>query len=91
MGLIKLKNGETVPDRRINGARIKADWVKISITILTTFAIIVFGAGKLLTIVSANSKTIEEHALKISTIERDIGIIKSDVSYIRGWIDKVVK
>ncbi len=92
MGLIKFENGEIVPERRINGSRLKLDifdWVKISITILTTFAIIVFGAGKLMTTVNANSKSIEEHSAKFSVIERDIGGIKVDVSYIRGWIEKV--
>ncbi len=92
MGLVKLENGETVKDRRINGSRLRLDifdWVKISITIFTTFAVIIFGAGKLMTTVNANSKTIEEHSAKFSVIERDIGGIKVDVSYIRGWIEKV--
>ncbi len=92
MGLVKLENGETVKDRRINGSHLRLDifdWVKISITIFTTFAVIIFGAGKLMTTVNANSKTIEEHSAKFSVIERDIGGIKSDVSYIRGWIEKV--
>ncbi len=87
MRLIKLKNGETVPNRRINGARLRLDhwdWLKI----MSTIAVLIFGAGKLMTTVSAHTKTIEEHALKISVVERDLGTIKSDVSYIRGWIDK---
>lgn len=87
MGNVKL-NGETFPDRRTNGARIKldvADWIKI----MCTIAVLIFGAGKLMTTVSAQTKTIAEHAFKISTVERDIGIIKSDVSYIRGYIDKI--
>jgi len=99
MGNIKL-NGELIPDRRTNGARIKldiADWVKISITIFTTFAVIVFGAGKLLTIVNANSETIgkQENQININTqrlakTESEITNIKENLIYIRGKIDTLV-
>ncbi len=85
MGAIKLESGEIVPDRRTNGARLRLDhwdWLKI----MSTIAVLIFGAGKLMTTVSAHTKTIEEHALKISVVERDLGTIKSDVSYIRGWV-----
>lgn len=93
MGLIKIGN-DLIPDRRNGNTRLRldiADWVKISITIFTTFAVIIFGAGKLLSSVSAQAKIIDEHTNKFSVIERDIGGIKSDVSYIRGYIDKVIK
>ena len=88
MGSIKIGD-EVIPDRRNGNGRLRldmADWIKIMLTVFTTFAVITFGAGKLLTTVSAQSKTIEEHTLKISTVEKNIGIIKSDVSYIRGWV-----
>ena len=100
MGLIKLENGEIIPDRRTNGARLKldiADWVKISITIFTTFAIIIFGAGRLLTTVSAHTKILDEQCAKIDTTmqkqaktETDITNIKENLIYIRGKIDTFV-
>jgi hypothetical protein len=100
MGNIKLHNGKIVPDRRINGSRIKldiADWVKISITIFTTFAIIVFGAGKLLAIVNNHSEIIakQEKQININTqrlcnTESDITNIKENLIYIRDKIDTLV-
>lgn len=96
MGLIKLKNGETVLDRRINGSRLKldvADWIKVSITIFTTFAIIVFGAGKLMTIVNNHTEVLAEQQkeiMKIPRIENDITNIKENLIYIRGKIDTLV-
>ena len=90
MGLIKLESGETVPDRRINGSRLKldlADWLKV----VSVIIILILGFGNIKWTVEANTKTINEHALKISIVERDMGTIKSDVSYIRGWIDKKIK
>ena len=95
MGLIKVGNG-LIPERRVNGARIKldiADWVKISITIFTTFAIITFGAGKLLTIVNNHSEALAEQAKeikKIPWIESDISNIKDNVAYIRDKVDTLV-
>lgn len=96
MGLIKLNNGEIVPDRRINGSRLKldlADWIKISITIFTTFAIITFGAGKLLTIVNNHTEVLAEQGKeikKIPRIESEITNIKENLIYIRGKIDILV-
>ena len=81
MGLVKLQN------RRNNGARLKldvADWLKIMLTI----TVLIFGAGKLMSNVSANTKTIGEHIQKFSIIEKDLSIIKSDVSFIRGQLTK---
>ncbi len=75
-------------DRRTNGARLKLatrDWIAIGgimFALLSSSLYIKFT-------VSAHSTTIQEHTLKISTLERDIGTIKSDVSYIRGFIDKI--
>jgi len=99
MGLVKIGD-KVIPDRRVNGARIKldiADWVKISITIFTTFAIIVFGYGKLVTIVNANSKTIMEqetqiniNAQRLAKTESEITNIKENLLYIRGKIDTLV-
>lgn len=100
MGNIKLNNGEVISDRRVNGSRIKldiADWIKISITILTTFAIIVFGAGKLLTIVNNHTEIlagqaneIKNNSKHIATTETDIANIKESVNYIRGKIDTFI-
>jgi len=96
MGNIKLESGELVKDRRINGNRLKldiADWVKISITIFTTFAIITFGAGKLLTIVNNHTEVLAEQAKevrKIPHIESDIVNIKDNVKYIRDKVDVIV-
>lgn len=95
MGFIKL-NGTTIPDRRVNGTRLKldiADWVKISITIFTTFAVIVFGAGKLLTIVNNHTEVLaeqEKEVKKIPRIESDIINIKDNVAYIRDRVDKII-
>ena len=99
MGNIKL-NGELIPDRRTNGARIKldiADWVKISITIFTTFAIIIFGYGKLVTIVNAHSETISKqdaqiniNTQRLTKTESEITNIKENLIYIRGKIDILV-
>jgi len=99
MGNIKLGN-EIIPDRRVNGARIKldiADWIKISITIFTTFAIIIFGAGKLLSIVNSNASLIEksnvlvfENDRRLTKTESEITNIKENLIYIRGKIDTIV-
>ena len=99
MGLVKL-NGQIFPDRRVNGARIKldvADWIKISITIFTTFAIIVFGAGKFFTIVNNHTEVLAEQGKEIkintqrlATTESEITNIKDNLIYIRGKIDTLV-
>ena len=99
MGNIKL-NGELIPDRRTNGARIKLDifdWAKISITIFTTFAIIIFGYGKIVTIVNANSEIISKqevqiniNAQRLAKTESEITNIKENLIYIRGKIDTLV-
>lgn len=99
MGLVKVGD-KLIPDRRTNGARLKldvADWVKIFITIFTSFAIIIFGAGKLLAIVDEHSKTIAEnceqiHSIsqKITKTESDVVNIKENLIYIRGKIDTLV-
>jgi len=95
MGLVKI-NDKVFPDRRVNGARIKLDWfdfIKISITIFTTFAIIVFGAGKLLTIVNNHSEVLAEQAneiRKIPRIENEITNIKENLKYIRDKVDILV-
>ncbi len=100
MGLVKLKNGEAIPDRRNGNGRLRldiADWVKISITIFTTFAIVVFGAGKLLTIVNNHTevlaeqgKEIKENSQHLAKTESDIVNIKENLIYIRSKIDTFI-
>lgn len=100
MGLVKLNSGETVPDRRINSSRLKldvADWIKISITIFTTFAIITFGAGKLLTIVNNHTEVLAKQESQINKNTQHLAItgneitnIKENLLYIRGKIDTLV-
>ena len=107
MGIVKLEDGKEVSDRRVNGNRLKldvADWIKLFITIFTTFVVIVFGAGKLITSVNANTKTTEENSRLIevnskATIENDrrlakteseITNIKENLVYIREKVDKLV-
>ena len=100
MGNIKLPTGEIKQDQRVNGARIKLDvfdWVKIFITIFTTFAIIVFGAGKLLTIVNNHSEVLAKQEIQINTNAKELAKtgseitnIKENVFYIRGKIDTLV-
>ena len=91
MGLIKVGNG-LIPERRVNGARIKldiADWVKISITIFTTFAIITFGAGKLLTIVNNHTEVLAEQGIKLketSELSRDN---RKDIESMKASIDRI--
>jgi hypothetical protein len=107
MGKIKLPSGRVIKERRRSNSRIKldiADWVKISITIFTTFAIIVLAAGKILATVNTHSCTIAEHEAKISVnddkvsanneriakVESDISTMKENLIYIRGKIDTLV-
>ena len=100
MGVVKLEDGKEVPDRRVNGNRLKldvADWIKLFITILTTFAIITFGAGKLLTIVNNHTevlagqeKEIKGHSQDIAQTKNDIVNIKENLIYIRNKIDTIV-
>ena len=95
MGLIKVGNN-LIPDRRNGNGRLRldiADWVKIFITIFTTFAIIVFGAGKLLTVVNNHTEVLAEQGKevkKIPRIESDIVNIKDNVVYIRNRVDAIV-
>lgn len=95
MGLVKINN-QVIPDRRNGNGRIRldlADWVKLSITIFTTFAIIVFGAGKYISILNGHTEVLAEQAKeinKIPHIESDIINIKENLIYIRGKIDTLV-
>jgi len=57
MGLIKKPNGELVPDKRANGARLKldvGDWIKI----MSVIAIIILSVGKIQWTANANSNTL---------------------------------
>ena len=93
MGLVKL-NGTTFPDRRTNGARIKldvADWIKISITIFTTFAIITFGAGKLLTIVNNHTEVLASQGIKLNKTTELARDNYKDIESMRESIDRIDK
>ena len=95
MGLVKL-DGKVFPDRRNGNGKLKmdiADWIKVSITIFTSFAIITFGAGKLLTLVNNHTEVLAEQGKevkKIPRIESDIINIKDNVAYIRNRVDTIV-
>ena len=94
MGLVTVDN-KTFPDRRNGNGRLRldiADWVKISITIFTTFAIIIFGAGKLLTIVNNHTEVLAEQGKeikKIPRLESEVTNIKENVIYIRDKVDAI--
>lgn len=93
MGLVKLESGEVVKDRRTNGARLKLDgwdWIKI----MSTIAVVIFGAGKIVSTVNANTKILEEHSKeirKIPVLEDNIADLVDNSKYIRGRIDELVK
>jgi len=99
MGSIKINN-EIIPDRRSGSGKLRLDimdWIKLSITIFTTFAIITFGAGKLLSIVNNHTevlagqeKEIKGHSQDIAQTKNDIVNIKENLLYIRGKIDALV-
>jgi len=91
MGKIKL-NGEVIEDRRQNGARIKldvGDWIKIFVTIGTTFFIIISGwttlritAEQQAVLVAQNVKDIAE----VSSIGRDN---KKDIEFLKQAFEKI--
>ena len=95
MGLVTVDD-KTFPDRRNGKGRLRldlADWVKISITIFTTFAIITFGAGKYISILNGHTEVLAEQAKEIKRIpkiETEITNIKENLIYIRGKIDTIV-
>lgn len=91
MGLVKV-NDDLIPDRRINGARLRldvSDWVKIFITIGSVFAIIITGWTSI-------RLTIEQQAVILAVTVKDTAETKSlardsakDIEFLKKSFDKI--
>jgi hypothetical protein len=90
MGLIKLGNGETMPDRRINGSRIKldlSDWLKI----ITVVIVVILAGGKIQWTVNSHSEVLAEQAKIIKT---NTGLIRDnckDIEFLKESFEKIDK